>query len=96
LSIHKKTLIIKKESSKFLKIKKIKTRKYKQKNKYYQQKMVKINPLKLRKLGAIFKLSQNPQSFFVFFISLFIFGKGELKTKIRKEIKVSKGENILT
>jgi SAM-dependent methyltransferase len=57
--------------------------------------MVKINPLKLRKLGAIFKLSQNPQSFFVFFISLFIFGKGKLKTKIGKEIKVSKGENIL-
>jgi hypothetical protein len=57
--------------------------------------MVKINPLTLRKLGAIFKLSQNPQSFFVFFISLFIFGKGKLKTKIGKEIKVQKGENIL-
>jgi hypothetical protein len=57
--------------------------------------MVKINPLKLRKLEAIFKLSQNPQSFFVFFVSLFIFGKGKLKTKLGKEIKVSKGENIL-
>jgi hypothetical protein len=52
--------------------------------------MVKINPLKLRKLGAIFKLSQNPKSFLVFFISLFIFGKGKLKTKSEKKSRYQK------
>ncbi len=59
-------------------------------------KRIRIDLVKLKKLGAMFQLSQSPKDFFIFFLSVFIFGKGKIKTKLWKEIEVFKGENILT